>query len=61
MIIVEYRRTLYPQIPQGIKMANEMEAKLKEQGCFVGRAEDTQSIIINSFYRFVVEDEKSGE
>ena len=61
MIIYQYEKTIYPRISQGIEMANEMERKLREQGCFLKRREDTQSIVIEAEYHFSIIDEQQGE
>ena len=59
MIITEYSKTIYPQTIQGRKMADEIELKLKSQGCFISREEDTVGIVLRSRYIFVVEDEEN--
>lgn len=60
MVIIQYTKTLYPATLQGTQMANEMAHILKEQGCFLSRNMDTNYIIIEAKYRFVVE-EQTGE
>ena len=61
MTIYQYEKTIYPRVPQGIEMANEMERKLREQGCFLKRREDTQAIVIEAEYHFSIIDEQTGE
>ena len=57
MLISQYVKTIYPQNIQGLKMADEMEKKLRDQGCFRSRKEDTQGIIIDAEYFYSVKDE----
>lgn len=40
-------------------MADYMENKLKQQGCFLRRSEGTEFITIEANYRFVIEDEET--
>ena len=55
------KKTIIPQTIQGIEFANQYEERLKAQGFFNGRAEDTQSIVINAVYRFVISEEAESE
>ena len=59
MIITRYEKTTYPYNQQGKKMADYMENKLKQQGCFLRRSECTEFITIEGNYRFVIEDEET--
>lgn len=52
MTITRWEKTAIPQTIEGISFANDYEKRLKEQGAFRGRAEDTQFIIINAEYHF---------
>ena len=52
MKIVKQETTIIPQSFEGIKFAEEYEERLKKQGAFRGRNEDTQVIIIKSEYVF---------
>ena len=47
-IITRFERTVIPQTLEGQKFANEYEKRLKEQGNFRGRTEDTYYITILS-------------
>ena len=50
MTITRFEKTIIPQTLEGQKFAYEYEKSLTEQGAFIGRAEDTQSIIITAQY-----------
>ena len=54
MHIVRKEQTIIPQTAEGIAFAKEYEERLKSQGAFGGRDEDTQSITISAVYFFEV-------
>jgi len=60
MHIVRKEQTIIPQTAEGIKFANEYETRLKSQGAFRGRDEDTQSITISAVYYFEMQAEGEG-
>ena len=55
MQIIRHEKTLIPQSIEGIKFAAEYETRLKSQGAFEGREEDTQYIIILNIFYFLLE------
>lgn len=58
MRIHTFEETFYPMTPLGIKYAEEYEKRLKDQGAFISRREDTAYIIIKAVYRFDVKEEE---
>lgn len=56
MNIGRLETTFFPNTPEGKKVADEFEKRLKEQWCFRGRKEDTQHIIIKAEYTVAVKD-----
>ena len=56
MTIHRLEKTAIPQTPEGVKFANEYEERLKNQGVFGGRKEDTVNIIIDAEYTLVIRD-----
>lgn len=56
MIITRFEKTIIPQTLDGRKFANEYEKRLREQGVFRGRTEDTQSIVITAQYYLTFEE-----
>lgn len=56
MNIIRTETTMIPNTFEGKKLADEYEAKLREQCAFTGRAEDTRYIIIDAMYHFSIED-----
>ena len=52
MTITRFEKTIIPQTMEGQSFANDYEKRLREQGCFRGRSEDTQSIVIKAEYHF---------
>lgn len=52
MTIVKHEITIIPQSVEGIKLANEYEATLKEQGALRDRREDTLTITIVAEFIF---------
>ena len=50
MTITKFEKTIIPQTLEGQEFAYEYEKSLTKQGAFIGRAEDTQSIIIKAQY-----------
>lgn len=59
MRIHTFEETFYPMTPLGIKYAEEYEKRLKDQGAFISRREDTAHVIIKAVYRFDVEEEEA--
>ena len=57
MRIIQIEKTFIPQTLEGKKFAYGYEKRLKEQGAFIGRMEDPQSIIIEAQHYFTI----SGE
>lgn len=57
MQIIRHEKTLIPQSIEGIRFAEEYENRLKSQGAFAGREEDTQYIIILAVYRLCIKTE----
>ena len=57
MTITSFEKTIIPQTLEGQKFAYEYEKRLKEQGAFRGRAEDTQAIVIKAQYYFTITEE----
>lgn len=58
MIIYRYEMTDYPNTKQGRMLADEYEKKLKEQGVFSSRRENTTGITISAAYQFNITDEE---
>lgn len=56
MNIIRAETTMIPNTFEGKKLADEYEAKLKEQCAFSGRKEDSRYISIDATYYFTVED-----
>lgn len=56
MTITKFENTIIPQTLDGRKFANEYEKRLREQGVFSGRTEDTQSIVIKVQYYLMFEE-----
>ena len=61
MRIYQYEKTAYPNTIKGRLIADEMEQKLRNQGCFLKRSEDTQVIVIESEYHFSIKEDEDGE
>lgn len=55
MTITKLEKTIIPQTLEGVKFANCYERQLKEQHCFRARKEDTQAIIIEAEYLYILE------
>ena len=60
MIITKYEKTVIPQTQEGIKYAYAYESRIREAGCFIGRAEDTQCIIITAQYHYTISEVEDG-
>lgn len=50
MVITKFERVIIPQTLEGQKFADEYVRKLREHRTFISRAEDMQSIILESRY-----------
>ena len=56
MTIIRTETTMIPNTLDGKKLADEYEAKLREQCAFSGRREDTRYIIVDATYHFSIKD-----
>ena len=58
MRIHTFEETFFPMTPLGIKYAEEYEKRLKDQGAFISKREDTAHVIIKAVYRFDIKEEE---
>ena len=56
MTITRIEKTIIPQTIPGLDFADEYEKRLREQGAFCGRLEDTQAIVIEAKYYFELQE-----
>lgn len=61
MQIIRHEKTLIPQSIEGIKFAADYENRLKSQGAFAGREEDTQYIIILAVYYLCIKEDSDAD
>ena len=61
MTIHRLEKTAIPQTPEGVRFANEYEERLKNQGVFGGREEDTVNIYLKAEYTLVIKDGDTDE
>ncbi len=61
MWITRKEVTVIPQTSEGQKVADEYESRLRSQGCFDGRKEDTVRITITALYSFSVKDGEADD
>ena len=59
--VIRKEITTFPQSEEGRKVADEYESRLRSQGCFDGRKEDTVRIIIKAFYSYSIKDGDSDD
>lgn len=52
MKVTRFETTIYPNTEQGEKLADEYQKEWEEQGIFVRRKEDTQTIALTFGYQF---------
>ena len=57
MTITRIEKTIIPQTLEGQEFANDYEKILTKQGVFMGRAEDTQAIVIEAKYYFELKEQ----
>lgn len=60
MTITKYEKTVIPQTQEGIIFAHDYENRIREQGCFISRKEDTQCIIITAQYHYTISEVEDG-
>lgn len=58
MTIYKFETTIYPNTELGEKLANKYQKEWEEQGIFVKRKVDTQTIALTLGYQFEVADEE---
>ena len=61
MQIIRHEKTLIPQSIEGIRFAADYENRLKSQGAFAGRKEDTQYIIILAVYHLCIKEDSDAD
>ena len=61
MTIYRIETTIIPQTIEGRKFADEYEERLRNQGAFYARNEDTETIDITARYQFNLKEESDSD